>query len=139
MWYLWLGIIILLTIVEAITVGLTSIWFVISGIVALFVSLFIDNFFIQFAVFVLLGLILLVKTRSWLEDKLLKNKVKTNLDRIVGMEGIVTEEIIKNKSGEVKVDGKKWTAYSDYNIELDSVVKILRIDGVKVKVEKVEE
>ena len=55
------------------------------------------------------------------------------------MEGIVTEEISRNVIGEVKVDGKKWSASSNKKIPKDSIVKILGIDGVKLKVEKVEE
>ena len=139
MWYLWLGIVILLTIVEVMTSGLVTIWFVISGIVALLLSFIIDNFVIQFSVFVVLGIFLLVKTRSILEKKLITVKQKTNLDRIVGMTGIVTDDIDKNCIGEVKVDGKYWSAIAEEYIPKESVVKILEINGVKVKVKKVEE
>ena len=55
------------------------------------------------------------------------------------MNGIVTEKIEKNKNGEVKVDGKSWTAYSNEELEEGTIVKILEINGVKLKVEKVEE
>ena len=41
--YTWLGIIIFLAIIEASTVNLVSIWFIISGILALIVCLFTDN------------------------------------------------------------------------------------------------
>jgi membrane protein implicated in regulation of membrane protease activity len=51
------------------------------------------------------------------------------------MQGIVTEEIRKNEVGEVKVDGKKWSAIADNKIEVGSIVKILKINGVKLKVE----
>ena len=52
------------------------------------------------------------------------------------MRGIVTEEITKKRPGEVKVDGKKWTAISDKKIKIDSTVRVLEIDGVKLKVEE---
>ena len=54
------------------------------------------------------------------------------------MEGIVTEKITKNTPGEVKVDGKRWTAVADKVIKENSVVEVLEINGVKLKVEKVE-
>ena len=60
MWYEWLAVIIILAFVEFLTVGLTTIWFVISGIVALLASFVIDDFAIQFAIFVILGIILLL-------------------------------------------------------------------------------
>ena len=55
------------------------------------------------------------------------------------MTAIVTKEISKNNPGEVKVDGKYWTAVSDKKISIDSTVKVLKIDGVKLSVEEVDE
>ena len=71
--------------------------------------------------------------------KIKKDKVKTNIDRIVGMKGIVTENITKDNIGEVKVDGKKWSAYSDTDISKNEIVKVLSINSTKIKVEKWEE
>ncbi len=139
MWFLWLFIIIFLVMIEAMTVGLVSIWFIFSGIVALLLSFFVDSFLIQFAVFVLLGILALVTTRPILEKKLKVTKERTNADRIIGMKGVVTQPIKKLQPGEVKVDGKRWTAISEKAIPIDSTVKILSIEGVKLKVEKVEE
>ncbi len=130
----WLIIIILLAVVEAMTVNLTTIWFVASGLVALALSFVVDNFIIELSVFTILGVVLMITTRPIL--KKFSSIESTNLDRIIGMTGIVTEEIKKNSTGEVKVDGKRWTAYADKNIKVDSVVKILKINGVKIKVEE---
>ena len=129
----WLAIIVLLTIIEAFTINLTTIWYIISGILALIISIFVDSVLIQFAIFVIVGT--LMTTRKTLM-KLFKNKnVETNLDRVVGMTGIVTEKI-DGEYGEVKVDGKKWTAYSDEKIDVHEKVKVLQINGVKLKVKK---
>ena len=138
MGYIWLIIIILLVFVEVMTINLTTIWFVVSGLVALLLSFFVDNFFIQFLVFTIGGILLLITTRPILEKLIKEHKESTNLDRIIGMTGIVTEKIEKNNNGEVKVDGKRWTAYADEVIDIESTVKILEINGVKIKVEKVE-
>ena len=136
MFYIWLSIIILLAIAEAMTINLVTIWYVASGIVALILSFFIDNFTIQFAVFTLLGTFLLITTRQFLQTFLNTKNVKTNLDRIIGMNGIVVEEINKNNNGAVKVDGKVWTAYADKKIKVDSTVKVLEINSSKIKVEE---
>lgn len=138
-WGVWLLIIIILTVLEAATVNLTTIWFVASGIVALIISFFTDNYIIQFGIFVLLGVILLVTTRPLLQNLLKQHKEATNVDRIIGMQGIVTEKITKAKNGEVKVDGKHWTAQADKAIKEGSTIKVLELNGVKLKVEKVEE
>ncbi|MBP3461868.1 MAG: NfeD family protein [Bacilli bacterium] len=137
--YMWLIIIILLIIVEVMTINLTTIWFVISGLFALLLSFFTDNFFIQFFVFTIGGIVLLIVTRPILKNIIKEKKESTNLDRVIGMTGIVTEKIKKNATGEVKVDGKRWTAFANQNIDTNSTVKVLEIDGVKLKVEKVEE
>lgn len=132
----WILIIVILIIIEAATVNLVTIWYVASAIAALILSLFVDNFLIQFGVFVILGTILLLTTRKTLEKFFHVNEQKTNFDRIIGMTAIVTEEIDKNKNGAVKVDGKVWTAYSDKKIKVDKTVKVLEINGVKLKVEE---
>lgn len=139
MFYIWIAIIILLAMVEVMTVNLTTIWFVASGLLALALSFITDNFLVQVGVFCIAGIVLLITTRPILEKWLSTKKVSTNIDRIIGMKGIVTEEIIKNGTGEVKVDGKKWTAYADKKIKVDSTVKVLLIDGVKIKVEEWED
>ena len=136
--WIWLGIVIFLIFIEVITVGLTTVWFVISGFVSLILSLFIDSVEIQFSVFVLLGVLLLITTRPYLVKKLHVKESKTNLDRVVGMMGVVTEDITTLSPGEVKVDGKRWTAISDSNIKVGSKVEVLSIIGVKIKVKEID-
>ncbi len=139
MGYMWLIIIILLVIVEALTINLTTIWFVVSGIFALLISFFTANFLIQFSVFTILGILLLITTRPILKKIISEKSESTNLDRVIGMIGVVTKKIEKNGTGEVKVDGKAWTAYADNEIDTNSAVKVLLINGVKIKVKKEEE
>ena len=138
-WVVWLIIVILLALIEITTVNLTTIWFVVSGIIALIISLFVGNYIIQFAAFVIVGVILLVTNKPFLTKFFKQHKVKTNIDRIIGMTGVVTQAIKKNDDGEVKVDGKKWTAYADKAIKEGNSVKVLEIKGVKIKVEKIGE
>lgn len=138
MFYFWLILIIILALIEVFTVNLVSIWFIISGLFALITSFIIDDFLIQFAIFVVLGIILMLLTRNSLEEKLVK-KEKTNLDRVIGMKGVVTQEILEMKVGEVKVDGKTWSAISKQPLKEGEKVKILKIEGVKLQVERWEE
>lgn len=138
LWILWLIVIIVLTFLEIITVNLVSIWFIASAIISLFMSFFVDSFSIQFAVFVILGLVLMLLTRPYLVKKFAKNKEPTNLDRVIGMRGIVSEDI-DGVVGEVKVDGKRWSAISTQKIKSGSTVIVDAIDGVKLIVRKEEE
>ena len=135
--WIWLGLVITLTLIEVLTTNLVTIWYIASALIALILSFFVDSYLIQFSVFVILGTILLFTTRDYLLKLIVKRNERTNLDRVVGMTAIVTEEITKKNPGEVKVDGKRWTAISDKKIKVDSTVKVLEIDGVKLKVEEV--
>ena len=138
MFYIWLAIAVVLAIIEMSTINLVSIWYIISSIVTMIISIFTDNVVIQVAIFVLGGTLLLLLTKDTIK-KILPVNTKTNIDRIIGMEGIVTKEITKKLPGEVKVDGKHWTAVADESIAEDTIVKILEINSTKLKVKRMEE
>ena len=138
MFYIWLTIAVILAIIEMSTVNLVSIWFIISSIIAMITSLFIDSIVIQVAIFVLVGTLLIILTKDAIK-KILPNKTKTNIDRIIGMSGIVTEKITKKTPGEVKVDGKHWTAVAEETINENETVKILEINSTKLKVKRMED
>lgn len=137
-WILWLLLILILSFIEVSTINLVSIWFIASAIISLILSLFDISFITQFAVFVILGTILMITTKPLLKKFIKTKNIKTNFDRIIGMEGLVTEEINKNKIGEVKVDGKKWSAISNEHILVGENVNIDSIEGVKLKVHKLK-
>ena len=59
MFYIWFTIVIILGILEVSTVNLVSIWFVISGLLAMISSLYTDNLLIQISIFVVVGIILM--------------------------------------------------------------------------------
>jgi len=84
MFYVWLIIVITLGLLEVFTTNLVSIWFVLSGIVSMFVSKFTDNLYIQIVVFVVIGIILMPLSKK-IYKKINTNKEKTNFDRIIGM------------------------------------------------------
>ena len=114
----WLVLFIFLVIVELSTVNLVSIWFAVGALVASVVSLFLDNWVIQVAVFGLVSLLILVILKPFMK-KFKGQKVATNLDRVIGQIGIVTEEIQKLVPGEVKVGGRYWTATANKKIKKD--------------------
>ena len=138
LWIIWLIVIIALSFLEAATVNLVSIWFIASALVSLILSFFELSFLIQFAVFVLLGVFLMITTKPILQKWLKPKDIKTNFDRIIGMTGLVTEEITKNAIGEIKVDGKRWSAISTDKISAGENVIVESIDGVNCKVKKIE-
>lgn len=134
--YFWLLIILVLSMIEVATCGLTTVWFVISAVLALFLSFLIESDVVLFSVFVIVGTMLLLTTRPVVKKYMVKNKVPTNVDKIIGLIAVVTEEIIDNEVGEVKVEGKRWSAISKENIKVNEKVVVKAITGVKLKVER---
>ena len=135
----WLVLFVILALFELATVNLVSIWFAIGAIIATFVSLVTDNIMIHLAVFTITSILLLLLTKPFVKKIKRKDVVPTNLDRVIGKIGVVTEKIEKDGIGEVKVLGKRWSAYSDKEIKENCKVKVLSINGVKLKVEEFKE
>lgn len=135
----WLIFFIILVIIELITINLVTIWFAFGALVTSLVSLYTTDTVILLAVFTLVSLLLLLITKPVVKKLKVKKVVATNLDQVIGKTGVVTEPIAKDKIGEVKVLGKRWSAYSDREISKDKKVKILSISGVKLKVEEKKE
>ena len=136
---LWFIVFIVLLLLELITANLITIWFSIGALAAFITSTITDNAMVQVIVFIIVSSISLLLTRK-VVDKIRKRKiVPTNLDRVVGKVGVVTRDITQNDYGEVKVNGSIWTALSKKEIKKDSQVKVLKIEGVKLIVEKIEE
>ena len=141
MWPFWLIIAGLCLVIEIYTVGFFIFWFGIGALFALLVSFITNNLFIQIAVFLISSSLLVILTKP-LMKKFTKNEktVPTNFFSLSGKQVIVTKKIDSdNSTGQVKVKGELWSAISDKDIEKDAKVKILGVDGVKLKVEKIDE
>ena len=141
MWPFWLIIAGLCLVIEIYTVGFFIFWFGIGALFALLVSFLTSNLFIQIVVFLVSSSLLVILTKP-LMKKFTKNEktVPTNFFSLSGKQGIVTKKIDSdNSTGQVKVKGELWSAISDKDIEKDARVKILGVDGVKLKVEKIDE
>ena len=138
----WLVALIILAVVEAATVTLVSLWFALGALAALITSFFVQNIWIQFAVFLVVSLVTLLVIRPLTRRYVAPKQVATNADRAVGAEGVVTQAIDnRNAQGQVTVGGSVWTARSDPEkpIPEGATVRVLRIEGVKLIVTPAEE
>ena len=138
----WLIALIVFLVIEAATLGLATIWFAGGALVALIAAMCGAGLGIQVASFLVVSLVLLIFTRPFAVRFLSKDTLKTNVDRVIGMEGVVTEEISNLAgTGKVSLDGNIWTARTENEggtIPVDAVVAVLRVEGVKLIV-KVKE
>lgn len=139
MW--WLLAFVVFLIAEIISVSLTSIWFSLGALASFAVSFLTDNVWVQIVVFLIVSLILVLLTRPWAK-RFFNNadREKTNIDAMIGREGVVTEEINNLRAiGEVSVSGQAWMARTeDNNITVAPGEKVIvkEVRGVKLIVEK---
>ncbi len=136
---IWIIIFLILLFIELVTINLVSIWFAIGSLGAYLTTYFTDNITIQVIVFIIVSIISLLITKPVVKKIRNRSIEATNLDRVIGQEGVVTKEISKNTFGEVNIKGSIWTATSKEKIKKGAQVKVLKIDGVKLLVEQVKE
>ena len=131
----WLALIVLFAVIEGMTPQLVSIWFAGGALVALIVSLFGVDLWIEIVVFVAVSALLLVLTRPLVKKRINAKTVRTNADAAIGETAVVTTGI-DNTEGEglVKLGGQIWSARSDggEKIPEGTTVTVLRIEGVKL-------
>ena len=139
MFIIWIIVFIVLSILELLTINLVSIWFATGALITAILSLFIEDELILYTTFAITSLISLILTRRITKKILVKDTIPTNTDRLIGKTGIVTKDITKTSYGEVKIDGKYWTAISNTKIDENKQVEIISIEGVKLKVKEVKE
>lgn len=134
----WIGALVLLVVVEALTTQLVTIWFAVGAAGAIIANLLGAQYWVQWSVFIVLSVLSLIVTRP-LVKKFTKRKVQpTNADRNIGAKAIVLEDIDNTAgTGAVNVRGIVWTARSvnGERIEKDANVVVKAIEGVKVLVQ----
>jgi membrane protein implicated in regulation of membrane protease activity len=137
----WLVLFIALAGIEGLTAGLISIWFCLGSLVALFAAWMGANLVVQLGLFVVVSVLSMALIRPLARKWWLPRTEKTNADRILEHQGVVLETIDNlNAHGQIKVGGGVWTARSaDGNVIPEgSLVRVLRIEGVKAIVERWE-
>lgn len=137
---IWLVLLVLLLAVEALTLGLTTIWFAGGSLAAFGLALAGADIFIQLVCFCAVSVILLLVTRPAAVRWLNRDRVKTNAESLIGTVGVVTEEIDNlHSAGQVQVRGQEWTARSSEDaarIPAGRRVIIQKISGVKLIVKE---
>lgn len=136
----WVAALVVFLIVEAVTAGLVSIWFVFGSLVALICAALGAAVWLQIFWFVIVSVATLVLTRPLVKRYVDSRSVATNADRSIGRAAVVTE-CIDNlaATGAVKLDGVVWTARSTDDavaIEAGERVTVRAIEGVKLIVER---
>ena len=133
---IWVALAIVFLIVEAACpIHLVSIWFVAGSVVAMIAAMLNWALWLQITLFVLVSGALLATLWPLVRKHLNPKVEKTNVDAVIGATGLVTVAIDNlTAAGQVKLGGMEWSARSTSgeNIASNTVIKVDRIEGVKV-------
>ena len=139
----WLVLLVILIVIELITMGLTTIWFAGGALAAALVSIPGTPVVLQVIVFLIVSLVLLFFTRPVAVKYFNKDRVRTNIEGMIGRQAIVVSEINNVEGiGQVNTGGMEWSARSSYHnvvLPVGAVVTVLGVDGVKLIVEERKE
>jgi membrane protein implicated in regulation of membrane protease activity len=139
--WIWLGLAIVLAVIEGLTLGLTTIWFAIAALVMVFVSFLPIPLLFQLLIFAAISAALLFFTRPIAIKKFKVGRVKTNVDSLVGKHALVIKQIAEFERGEVKLNGQIWSAKTEDGAAITEGTKceVVRIEGVQAIVKKIDQ
>lgn len=136
---IWLVLLIVMIVIELATMGLTTIWFAGGSLVATIAAACSAPIWLQVTLFFVVSLVLLWFTRPIAVKYFNKDRIRTNVEAMVGRQGVVTSEIDNLEGiGEVKIGGMEWTARTimdGMKLPVGTVVIVRAVDGVKVIVQ----
>jgi membrane protein implicated in regulation of membrane protease activity len=138
--WIWAALVIIFALIEVFTFGLTTVWFAISALLMVFLSLLKIPLSIQIIIFLIIASLLLIFTRPLAVKKLKMGRERTNVDSLIGKHVPVIKTIGEFEHGEVKLNGLIWAARSEDNAEIAAGTKceVLRVEGVQLIVRPLE-
>lgn len=140
--YVWVAVTVLAIVIEAVTVSLVSIWFIPGSVLALILSFFKVPVWVQFTVFIVVSVIMLLLAKFVFKKAFRKKSTEaTNVvDAVIGKSAVVTERVSNlDGTGAVKVLGKEWSALAEPDgdvFEVGEIVNVEKIQGVKLVCKK---
>ena len=136
---MWLIVLAVFLVIEAITVGLTTIWFAGGALVAAIASGAGAGILVQWILFLVISLVLLIFTRPLAVRYMNKGVPKTNVNSLIGEKAVV---IHLEQTGQVRINDIEWmarTSSDEVTIPEQTVVTIEAVQGVKLIVKEEKE
>ncbi|MDO4566119.1 MAG: NfeD family protein [Oscillospiraceae bacterium] len=140
--WLWLLALVFFIILEAATVQMVAIWFMIGSVAAFVCSLLGLGIGWEIAVFIVVSGLSLVMLRPLIKKRVEAERIPTNADMVIGRVGVVSEEINNDEGkGRVRVMNLDWAAQAldGERIKKNAKVNVHAIDGVKLIVVPLKE
>lgn len=135
----WIVLAIVFIVIEIETCSLITVWFGIGAVIAAIVAGFGAIFWLQMVVFLVVSIAVLLLLRPYMKKRTLK-QVVVNADRNIGKTGTILTPATDKQMGQIRIGGQVWSYIAEGNQQFlkDEQVVVLRIEGVKVIVDKID-
>jgi membrane protein implicated in regulation of membrane protease activity len=135
--WIWLALAAVFLIIELITPTLVFLSFVVGSVAGAILTVFYpEAVYWQIGLFLVVSAVLLPFMRKAAKKITVLDAPVSNVDRLIGLEGLVLKEITTDQNGRVKVEGEEWAATADEPIAATTRVVVKRVAGAKLHVEK---
>ena len=136
---MWIVAVIVFLGLEAVTSAVVSIWFAGGALIAFIATVLGAGIKLQIFLFLIVSVLLVVLLRKIAFKNLNTKKAKTNLDRIIGTDVMINEEVNnKLRTGTAYVGDVEWKVKSENGeiIPKDTMAEVVDIEGVRLVVKK---
>ena len=131
----WIILAALFLVIELVTVGMVSLWFMVGALVALLAAALGAGPWLQILLFLLVSVACFALLYPRLKTFVGRNRQPTNADMVLGKTCVVTHRIDNlADAGAVSVGGKTWSARTadGSTAEEGALVRVEDIQGVKL-------
>lgn len=134
MWIAWMIGAGAFLVIEALTAGLVSIWFVPGAIICAILSIWVKNFYIQLIVFLIISAIVMIICKKYFKKNKKEKLAETN-ELLIGKNGVAKTDI-SDTEGKVLVGDVYWRAVSETEISEGETVTVSAVNGNILTVNK---
>ncbi|MFH0768800.1 MAG: NfeD family protein [Chloroflexota bacterium] len=140
-WFIFIGIgllMILLELIVGVATGLDLVFLGSAFIIGGLVTWPFHSWVLTLIITLVICIAYLALGRRYVHRWTATRKEKTNIDVIIGRNGIVLQSLTPGNSGLVKVGNEEWRARSEERIDKGEEIVVTAINGVTLNVEKIK-
>ena len=135
---IWILIAIVFIILELTTNTFVLLWFGIGAVAAAILNYLGFDIYIQFIVFVVVSVILIISTRKFANKITPESSKKTTAERLIGKKAKVLRQI-DDDTFVVSVSGEEWSAHTNDSVDIGDTVKVVGINSIILIIERINQ
>ena len=135
---IWILIAIVFIILELTTNTFVLLWFGIGAVAAAVLNYLGFDIYIQFIVFVMVSVILIISTRKFANKIAPESSKKTTAERLIGKKAKVLRQI-DDDTFVVSVSGEEWSAHTNDSVDIGDTVKVVGINSIILIIERINQ